>query len=168
MIVLKSITSKSWLIQNQDTQQSMGVISSNPDGSYFMLFGDQKVTFRNKEDLKEILGFDIFQKVDIQDETDVDITNYINGYPVDYTHVYPMYDHPNGLPTFTKTEESDTIYCAGYFCVKREKGWARTFCSKLDTINKYEYTGPYKTATECKNALTKLKRQERNRRKRTK
>jgi len=48
------------------------------------------------------------------------------------------------------------LYCAGYYIIKFDKGWVRSFCPKLVTLESYDYKGPFKTEftmrEELKNA----------------
>ena len=138
-------------------EKPVGLLSVNPNGTIFMIIGDQKANFSNKEDLQGFLGFDIFNKVTIA-EKEAQKEHFVNGFPVEYTQVYPVYDHPSGLPTFTKSKNSDTLYCAGYYCLHRDNGWARGYCSKLDTLSKYTYEGPFSTSVECRARLSTLKK----------
>jgi hypothetical protein len=61
------------------------------------------------------------------------------------------------LPLFTKSKSSKSLYCAGYYTIKFEKGWVKSFCPKLITIERYEYRGPFKTELEMRQALNNVK-----------
>lgn len=147
------------MLKEEGSGAPLGLLSQNPNGSYFLLIGDQKATFANKKELADVLGVDLFDR-QIEEEKQQEIQNYINGFPVTYNEIYPFYNHPSGLPTFTKSENSDTLYCAGYYCLKRDHGWAKIYCSKLDTLQKYKFEGPFKTVSECRDRLSALKKQE--------
>jgi hypothetical protein len=36
-----------------------------------------------------------------------------------------MYDIKRKLPLFTKSEDSKSLYCAGYYVIKFDKGWVK-------------------------------------------
>jgi len=56
---------------------------------------------------------------------------------------------------FTKSPKSKSLYCAGYFIIRFEKGWVKSFCPKLITLERYEYKGPFKTNLEMRTELSK-------------
>ncbi len=57
------------------------------------------------------------------------------------------------LPLFAKSDKSKSQYCAGYYIIKFRKGWVKSFCPKLITLERYPFHGPYKTSEEMKIAL---------------
>jgi hypothetical protein len=67
-----------------------------------------------------------------------------------------MYDVKRKLPLFTKSSKSKSLYCAGYYTIKFEKGWVKSFCPKLITIERYEYRGPFKTELEMRTELSRV------------
>ena len=166
MIYLKAMTNQSWLLYLDETSKLIGMLSKSPNGTYFMIFDKVKTTFKNIDEVNALFGFDVFSKKKKKvTKAHKSVVNYINGYPVVYSDVVPQFDKLSGLPTFTKSPNSNVLYCAGYYCLKREKGWAKTYCSKLKTLEKYDYQGPFKTSSECKKALTTLKKKEKGNKK---
>jgi len=67
-----------------------------------------------------------------------------------------MYDIQKKLPLFTKSKDSKSLYCAGYYTIRFEKGWVKSFCPKLITLQRYEYQGPFKTDLEMKQVLSRV------------
>ena len=65
-----------------------------------------------------------------------------------------MFDIKRRLPLFTKSEKSKSIYCAGYYIIKFNKGWVKSFCPKLITIERYKSKGPFKTDIEMRQQLS--------------
>ena len=59
------------------------------------------------------------------------------------------------IPTYTKTETSKVRYAAGYYGVRFAVDWRWFYGGKLDTLNTYEFIGPFKTKSEMQNE-TKL------------
>ena len=47
------------------------------------------------------------------------------------------------IPTYTKTETSKVRYAAGYYGVRFAADWRWFYGGKLDTLNTYEFIGPY-------------------------
>ena len=67
-----------------------------------------------------------------------------------------MYDIQKKLPLFTKSKDSKSLYCAGYYVIRFEKGWVKSFCPKLITLQRYQYKGPFKTDLEMKQVLSSV------------
>ena len=65
-----------------------------------------------------------------------------------------MYNVQKKLPLFTKSKKSKSLYCAGYYIIRFEKGWVRSFCPKLVTLEKYPYKGPFKTEFTMRQELS--------------
>ncbi len=83
---------------------------------------------------------------------------YIKGYKVTHTVPYSAVVKKGiKLPLYKKREKSDVIYCAGFYCVKYEMGWKCSDHVMLDTIQTYEYKGPFHSEEEAKQALQSLK-----------
>jgi hypothetical protein len=55
---------------------------------------------------------------------------------------------------FTKSNKSKSLYCAGYYIIGFDKGWVKSFCPKLITIERYQFKGPFKTDLEMRQALS--------------
>ena len=75
----------------------------------------------------------------------------------EWVEVYrSMNDSPlsRRLPLFTKSEKSKSLYCAGYYIIHFDKGWVKSFCPKLITVERYETRGPFKTDIEMRQALS--------------
>jgi hypothetical protein len=65
-----------------------------------------------------------------------------------------MLDVQRKLPLFTKSAKSKSLYCAGYYIIKFDKGWVKSFCPKLITVERYETKGPFKSDLEMRQALS--------------
>ena len=58
------------------------------------------------------------------------------------------------LPLYTKTENSQSFFCAGYYVVHWEDGsHSPSYCPKLITLSRYEFDGPFKTKMEMQETL---------------
>jgi hypothetical protein len=82
----------------------------------------------------------------------------VHDYPSRSEPFNSMYDISRKLPLFTKSEKSKSVYCAGYYLVKFNVNWLKSFCPKLITIERNEYIGPFKTELEMKAALHNVNR----------
>ena len=83
-------------------------------------------------------------------------TKEIHGFSTSTKPHNVVYNVQKKLPLFTKSKKSKSLYCAGYYIIKFDKGWVRSFCPKLVTLETYDYKGPFKTEftmrEELKNA----------------
>ena len=130
------------------------------DGKFWILEDDgQKVATLSLSDEKYLLsdakGTRFFDK---ESEVTADIGKPIEWNKLDIKN--DMYfvqeaNQQNKLPLFTKSFKSKSLYCAGYYIIKFDKGWVKSFCPKLMTLEKYEYKGPFKQKIEMREALSK-------------
>jgi len=94
-----------------------------------------------------------------EDTTKVLDKNYIvYGFPTSVNPYNTMYDVKRKLPLFTKSEKSKSAYCAGYYIIRFDKGWVKSFCPKLITVERYETRGPFKTELEMRQELSHASR----------
>ena len=52
-----------------------------------------------------------------------------------------VYNVPKETSCLQKSKKSKSLYCAGYYIIKFDKGWVRSFCPKLVTPESYDYKG---------------------------
>jgi hypothetical protein len=84
------------------------------------------------------------------------LPNEVHGYTTSTAPHNAMFDIRKKLPLFTKSEDSKSLYCAGYYVIRFDKGWVKSFCPKLITLQRYEYQGPFKTEFEMKQVLANV------------
>lgn len=146
------IDGKFWIVEKDD--QKVGILKYNDQKKYVFSSQNTVTTFKNKTELFEEFGSDFFSKVKTTDFMINSEPHSIQGYPTSCSPFNPMFDVKRHLPLFTKSDKSKCMYCAGYYIIKFEKGWVRSFCPKLITLDRYEYEGPFKTELEMKNKLS--------------
>lgn len=83
------------------------------------------------------------------------VTNEVNGYPCVGKPCNALFDVSRRLPIYTKNTKSKSFYCAGYYLVKLNNNWAKTYNPKLITLQRYEFKGPWHTAEEQEQAARK-------------
>ena len=145
-----------WIIENNN--QRIGTMSWNDD-RYMFSSKVETCFFDNKRQMKKKFGSDIIWS----DVTNVTLdssnnTNLVYGFPTSVTPYNTMYDVKRKLPLFTKSDKSKSAYCAGYYIIRFDKGWVKSFCPKLITIERYEYKGPFKTELEMRQELSRVNR----------
>lgn len=140
---------KFWIVESEGMR--VGTLSVNDEK--YMFSGPQGTKYFDSEKaLKRTFGknFLITQVSDAPIEQE----KLVHGYATSCIPYNTMYDVSRKLPLFTKSNKSKSLYCAGYYIVKFDKGWVKSFCPKLITVERYETQGPFKTDIEMKQALS--------------
>ena len=52
------------------------------------------------------------------------------------------------IPVYTKKKKSKVLYAAGYYGLFPGAGWKNAYCVKRETLDTYEYIGPFKSKTQ--------------------
>ena len=143
---------KFWIIENNE--QRIGTMSWNDD-RYMFSNSNGTCFFDNKRQMKKQFGSDIIWS-DVTDKTVKDNTELtVYGFPTSVTPYNTMFDVKRKLPLFTKSNNSKSSYCAGYYIIRFDKGWVKSFCPKLITIERYESKRPFKTEIEMRQELSR-------------
>ena len=80
-------------------------------------------------------------------------SNTVHGFPCEHKPNNVLWDVKHKLPIYTKGSKSKSFFCAGYYIVKFNNGWVKSYCPKLITLNRYPYAGPYDTLEEMQERL---------------
>jgi hypothetical protein len=148
------VPNKEWLVTDND--QKIGAISKSKKGYVFHRNG-KEVGFKNLADVKAQLGIVLFEEGMKRTTGDTDNKSYmIYDYPCSSKPFEPVYSVKEKLPLYAKSAKSKSRYCAGYYIIKFRKGWVKSFCPKLITLQRYPYYGPFKTETEMKSMLNNV------------
>lgn len=145
------VEGKYWIVE--ENGEKVATLQKKENNKFILSSKDGEVMFAKKEDLTKEFGKDFFltnKKVKV---TTVDVKE-AHGYPTSSKPYNSMYDVRKKLPLFTKSNQSKSLYCAGYYIIKFDKGWVKSFCPKLITIERYLYKGPFKTELEMKSVLS--------------
>lgn len=147
------IDNKFWIVENNGVR--VATLRKN-DENKFILSNEEGITiFNNKKNLTEQFGNDFFVAKIIK-EADNSNPKEVHGFASSTIPHNAMYDIQKKLPLFTKSKDSKSLYCAGYYTIRFEKGWVKSFCPKLITLQRYEYRGPFKTDLEMKQVLSNV------------
>ena len=153
MIKTKTILKdKFWILE--DRGERVGTLSISDDK--FMFSGPSGTKYFDSERaLKKTFGNGVaINEVPVEQEN-ITLEKEAYGYPTSTTPYNPMLDVKHKLPLFTKSKKSKSLYCAGYYIIHFDKGWVKSFCPKLITVERYETKGPFKTDIEMRTALSK-------------
>lgn len=143
---------KFWIIENDG--KKMGTLTMNEENRYMYSCAEGTSFFDNEKQLNRTFGKINWSTATISSKP-VDEDKEVYGLPTSTKAFNTMYDIKRKLALFTKSAKSKSIYCAGYFIINFDKGWVRSFCPKLITIERYGYQGPFKTDLEMRTALSK-------------
>ena len=141
---------KFWIVE--EGNQRVGVLSQTEDNLVYSCHDGTKF-FKNTSAFRKSLGGDINW---VSSEPASTVESEIYGYPTSTTPYNSMYDIKRKLPLFTKSNKSKSLYCAGYYIIQFDKGWVKSFCPKLLTVERYTSQGPFKTEIEMRQELSRV------------
>ncbi len=148
------VEGKFWIVEQNGVK--IGTLHKK-EGNKFMLSSQEGQSFfGKKEELIKAFGKEFFSNK-IKTTVSPTVPNEVHGYPSSCQPYNPMYNVQKKLPLFTKSPASKSLYCAGYYIIRFDKGWVKSFCPKLITIERYENRGPFKTELEMKQVLSNVK-----------
>ena len=146
------IPNKEWIVETNRIK--LGTLSKEKSGYVFFANGT-KIEFH---DLKEVE-----QAMDLIVETPYSVkaskTKDVYGYETKTFPHNPLYDVQRKLPIYTKSAKSISRHCAGHYLIKFPKGWVKSHCPKLITLERYPYRGPFHTDAEVRLELSKAHRE---------
>lgn len=146
------VPNKEWIIA--DHGQKIGSIAKDKKGYAFLRKG-QKFEFKSLKEIKDELGVSDLANAS-KEKLSSEEQNNIYGFPTSSKPFEPVYNVKQKLPLFAKSAKSKSQYCAGHYVIQFRKGWVKSFCPKLITLERYPYNGPYKTENELKAVLTAI------------
>lgn len=151
------IDGKFWIVESINGTK-VGVLKITDQHKYVFSSKDTVQTFDSKKKLVDQFGKNFFVKLPTTTST-VPKDHDVQGYPTICEPHNSMFDVRKHLPLFTKSNKSKSVFCAGYYIIKFEKGWVKSFCPKLITIERYPFEGPFKTELEMKQRLSNVPRE---------
>ena len=147
------IDNKFWIVEKDGAK--FATLRKNDDNRFVMSNETGVKIYDNKESLTKQFGKNFFVAKIVKEANDA-LVDEVHGYSTSALPHNAMFDIKRKLPLFTKSSDSKSLYCAGYYTIKFEKGWVKSFCPKLITLQRYEYRGPFKTELEMKQVLSNV------------
>ena len=147
------IPEKFWIVEKGGAK--FATLRKSEDNHFVMSNELGIKVYETKEKLTMEFGKDFFIAKIIK-EADNAEPNEVHGYATSTTPHNSMFDVKRKLPLFTKSGDSKSLYCAGYYVIRFDKGWVKSFCPKAITLQRYEYQGPFKTELEMKQVLSNV------------
>lgn len=150
LIAKPVVKNQFWIVTDGD--EKVGNVLADGSGFEVKLNGS-KTHFKNTKAIERITNIK-FENVSKFKTTEKDLP--FNEYPTTSKVYNSMLDVKRKLHLFTKTSKSKCYYAAGWFTVKQGAESKAIFCPKYIFIQRYEYTGPYKTKSEAENVLNSI------------
>lgn len=145
-LIAKPIVDKQfWVLQQND--QKVGNIEA-VTGGYQVKINNQVVAQYKSIRMVE-RNIDIHFEPTVKKERAKSTTHSVHGYPTGSRVHNPMWDVPQRLPVYTKTNKSKSWHAAGWYTVKKGRRWAAMQDPKLILLERYPYQGPYHTREEA-------------------
>lgn len=140
------LENKFWIVENNG--QKVGTIRSNDHGIVLQV-GNNNQVFNNIKELGNTVSFE-GKSVATAEKQEFEV----HGYDCKTKPYNAIFDLKRKLPLYTKTENSQSFFCAGYYVVHWEDGsHSPSYCPKLITLSRYEFEGPFKTKMEMQETL---------------
>jgi len=149
------IPNKSWLLEQEGTK--LGTLNKEKKVFSFIRQG-RRIEIGSIKDVKEKLGVEFS---DTPGPTKVVKKNNhtVYDFPCSSKPYNPLYNVQQRLPIYAKSTKSKSQYCAGYYVIQFRKGWVKSFCPKLITLERYPFKGPFKTEAEMRSVLNTVSKQ---------
>ena len=147
------IENKFWIVERDG--EKFATLRKNEDDRFVMSNELGVKIYDTKESLTRQFGKNFFVAKIIKEANDA-LPNEVHGYATSAEPHNAMYDIKRKLPLFTKSGDSKSLYCAGFYVIRFDKGWVKSFCPKLITLQRYEYQGPFQSEIEMKQVLTNV------------
>ena len=148
------VDGKFWIVEKDGTK--IATLHKKENNKFMLSNKDGEIYFGKKEELTKQFGKNFFLPKIKTTITSAE-PDICHSFPTSCTPYNSMFDVRQKLPLFTKSSASKSLYCAGYYIIKFDKGWVKSFCPKLITIERYPFKGPFISELEMKQVLSNVK-----------
>jgi hypothetical protein len=155
---LQQISDEAWLVRQGE--KKLGILNKDVREHYTYITGQTIQVFTDDLEVRDHFGNIKLFEEQIDTPSSVPDEFFINGHKIDINNPIPIEENDprynKEIPLYLKTESSDVLYAAGWYCINFEKGWKHGHGPKYTTLTNYGYEGPFKTKEECRAMLKKL------------
>jgi hypothetical protein len=145
------IKNKFWVVENRG--QKIATIQAREDGGFVYVHDEQREFFPSVKVLKQKYNI----KFGLLEKNKKENLKTVYGYPVTGKTYNEVWDVQRKLPIYSKTAQSKSLFCAGYYLIKLNHCWSEQYCPKNITLSRYEFKGPFKSKEEMKKHYAKIK-----------
>jgi len=154
------VPNKFWILENGG--EKLATLSKEKKG-YSLLCRGQKFEVHDLKEIKERFGITLSEDISKKEKvTKPPLPTEIYGFPTNGKAYGPLWNVQKRLPIYAKSSKSKSLYCAGYYVIQFRKGWVKSFCPKLITLERYPYKGPFKTDLEMRTVLNSVSKDQCN------
>lgn len=151
MYTTEIIKDKFWILE--DAGVKLGTIRKKDDSDFEVIIRNEGVEILSTDALTTKYGSSILEPKLVKRIESVEYGKSIDevlGYPCKHKGFNTVLKDVKGkqVPVYTKTETSKTLYAAGYYGLHFNGVWRNTYCVKLETLENYEFVGPFKSKSE--------------------
>lgn len=163
MYTVEVIKNKFWILE--DSGLKIGTIRKTQNSEYEVIIKESGIEQLDFDSLKTKYGNKILESKQINKIESVDYgkdLDDVEGFPSKHKAFNKRLDEKE-LPIYTKTETSNTVYAAGYYGLSFPgAGWKNAYCVKRETLDNYEYIGPFKSKTQLEAEINKCMKASKN------
>jgi len=142
------VKNKCWIVE--DSGIKVGTILSNGSGVTYVDEQQRREQFASLKLLSDRYNIIVDKAPPRRVITEA---HTVYSFPCEHNAHNALWDVKHKLPIFTKGKKSKSFFCAGYYIIKFNNGWVKSYCPKLITLNRYPYAGPYDTVEEMQERL---------------
>ena len=149
LIAKPVLKNKYWIVEEQG--EKIATIQAIEEGGFVYVEGVTRQVYPSIKLLTKDhnIVFDADAKKTKQSASTFDAY----GFPTSQKPWNVLWDVKHQFPVYTKTSKSKSYYCAGYYIIKFNNGWVKSYCPKFITLNRYEFQGPYTTKEQMQEQL---------------
>ena len=144
-IVAKPIVDKQfWILQEDD--RKIGNVEACPGGYQVKINNQVIAQYKTIKMVERNINIQFEPAIKVEKRKEP--VHLVHGYPAAGRVFNPMWDVPQKVPVYTKTRKSKSWHAAGWYTVKKGRHWTAMQDPKLILLQRYPYTGPFKTKEE--------------------
>lgn len=145
LIAKPVVKDKFWVIT--DGKEKVGNVIANPEGYALKLNGNTEI-YKNAADIKRQLKIN-FTSIKVEKNKR---PLPFEEFPAPKRIYNSLFDIHRKLHLFTKTKDSKCYHAAGWFNFPDNEELGVQYCPKYIFIQRYKYTGPYKSMEDAKSS----------------
>jgi hypothetical protein len=156
MYTVEIVKDKFWIVE--DAGIKLGLIRKTESSDFEVIIREDGFETLSLDALTSRFGSKILESKQVKKIESVEYgkdIDEVEGYPSKH-RAYNKSKDDKGIPVYTKTEKSKVIYAAGYYGLHFTGVWRNAYCVKRETLDTYEYIGPFKTKTQLEAEIARI------------
>ena len=156
MYTVEIVKDKFWIVE--DAGIKLGLIRKTESSDFEVIIREDGFETLSLDALTSRFGSKILESKQVKKIESVEYgkdIDEVEGYPSKH-RAYNKSKDDKGIPVYTKTEKSKVIYAAGYYGLHFTGVWRNAYRVKRETLDTYEYIGPFKTKTQLEAEIARI------------